>query len=411
MGGRRTQVPGRGVRRRRGRTRSSPTSTTSCPARASTTRGRTRTASSRRRWPRRAAIETQAPAAAGIACRYVEGGPGPPARRAASQVASAIGAGVGFGSQDGRFWASEQSAGHGPRPFVVFNPTAHDREEVVEATVWDNAPGTPVPMKSRTFAVRTPDGKLIPAQVVGGLGYWGHDAATVAFPVKAQGLGYTEYTILESLAADAAPAAPASTARVTGKQHHCFYAPTERAPKGWRTISSAWTSTPRQGASARSSTSARAWNSSPRARRPRLSNTPSSGPTACPPGRSRTPARPRPRGSSPSAGCRAGRTRPSSRSTCGSRSRTSPSRTNCAPAIRNCTYTFKGTWFQRGTPQTGVPVLRIAFPLALEGASAIRDPLRRDRPRLQPHGGDARPPLAQVSGTAGGKAAGCVLAQ
>ena len=39
-------------------------------------------------------------------------------------------------------------------------------------------------------------------------------------------------------------------------------------------------------------------------------------------------------------------------------------------------------WFQRGTPQTGVPVLRMAFPLALTQAHGpLRDPVRRDRPR------------------------------
>jgi len=328
----------------------------------------------------------------------------------ASQVASAVGAGVGFGSQDGRFWASEQSAGHGPRPFVVFNPTAHDREEVVEATVWDNAPGTPVPMKSRTFAVRTPDGKLIPAQVVGGWGYWGHDAATVAFPVKAKGLGYAEYTILESLAADAAPAAPASTARVTDKQHHCFYAPTERSPEGLendfvRVDLDTATGGLRSLFDKRSGVELIAAGASA----PALEY-----------------AVERPHGMSAWSIENTGPAE-AAKLVALRRMQSGPHKAIIEVDLRvqdsDLTLAYelragdpklyihlRGTWFQRGTPQTGVPVLRIAFPLALEGAQARYEipfgAIDRDFNHME-----EMPALrwAQVSGTAGGQAAGCVL--
>ena len=45
---------------------------------------------------------------------------------------------------------------------------------------------------------------------------------------------------------------------------------------------------------------------------------------------------------------------------------------------------FKGVWFQRGTPQTGVPVLRFAWPLALRGRALPQSAVVRvERARLE----------------------------
>ena len=54
----------------------------------------------------------------------------------ASRMRSSIGAGVGFGTHDGGLSRSDATTGHSNNPFILFNSTAHERDEVVEATVW-----------------------------------------------------------------------------------------------------------------------------------------------------------------------------------------------------------------------------------------------------------------------------------
>ncbi len=100
----------------------------------------------------------------------------------------ALGAGAGRGTLLGGI----SSAGHvvaGPRPFVVFNPTAWPRREVVQATVWDVEDGGPGGQPGR-FVVRGPDGPAAPAQVVGSGDYWGHRYVEVVFPAEVGGIGY-----------------------------------------------------------------------------------------------------------------------------------------------------------------------------------------------------------------------------
>jgi alpha-mannosidase len=143
-----------------------------------------------------------------------------------------LGSGVGFGTQDGGLSHAEGSAGHGNRPFLLFNSTAADRREVVEVTVWDNGPAGAVSMRSRSYRVQSPDGSVVPAQVTGGGAYWGHDYATVAFPASVPGLGYAVYTVIE----DEAPATPsdelAGAVKLTGAVHHCRYSFYERSSEG-----------------------------------------------------------------------------------------------------------------------------------------------------------------------------------
>ena len=145
-----------------------------------------------------------------------------------SRIISGIGGGVGFRSADGELSQAEQSAGHGPRPFVLFNPTTRDRAEVVEATIWDNAPwGTGTPFKSRVFAVRQPDGTLMAPQVLKNSEFWGHFFVTLAFPAKVAGLGYSQYVVVEEMVEAAAP-----VARQIGAVHHCTYTFVERSVEG-----------------------------------------------------------------------------------------------------------------------------------------------------------------------------------
>ena len=100
--------------------------------------------------------------------------------------AQAMGAGAGRATMTGGLSAAAHVSA-GPRAFLVFNPTAWHRCEVVTATVWDAA--------SDDFRVRTPDGRTIPAQRTGGGNYWGHQYVELAFPASAGALGYAAYVI------------------------------------------------------------------------------------------------------------------------------------------------------------------------------------------------------------------------
>ncbi|NQU10011.1 hypothetical protein HQ590_04415, partial [bacterium] len=339
-----------------------------------------------------------------------------------SQVTSAVGAGVGFRSSDGRFWQSDQSAGHGPRPFVVFNPTAVDREEVVEAVIWDNpsyAPPHAAPLKERTFQVRTPDGEVIPAQVVGGGAYWGHQNVTVAFPVTVPALGYARYTVVEAAATPElaigyelgtpAPAGP-GTAWLTGPRHHCNYAPAERSPEGIENEFLKIDLDPVSGGI-------------------RLLRDKTNGTTLVDPQVAAGVleyAVERPHGMSAWS---IDQTGPAQypEVTALRRARLGPYQATIEVDFRiqestltvvyelragdpRLHLTIRGVWFQRGTPATGVPVLNLVLPLALQDARARYEiPFgaidrvwnqREEVPALQ---------WAQVSGQTHGGQAGCLL--
>ena len=113
-----------------------------------------------------------------------------------------LGAGVGRGSALG----AVSDAAHqtdGPRPVVVFNPTAWPRDELVWTSVWDS--GTAVDRRDgRRFVVHAPDGRSFPAEVVGQGEYWGHRFVDVVFPASVGALGYTAYVLEERPAAGGA---------------------------------------------------------------------------------------------------------------------------------------------------------------------------------------------------------------
>jgi len=141
---------------------------------------------------------------------------------------NSLGSGVGFHSADGALVQSDQSTGEGDRPFVVFNPTTADRAEVVEATIWASGrEGLPAP-GSDQYTVVGADGSVAPAQVVDTGAYWGHNYATVAFPVQVQGLGYAQYTVTDGEAESADVAGAAQM----GGVHACRYSAIERGPEG-----------------------------------------------------------------------------------------------------------------------------------------------------------------------------------
>lgn len=323
----------------------------------------------------------------------------------ASKIASGLGAGVGIRSADGELTLSDQSAGHGPRPFVLFNPTARDRAAVVEAIVWDNAPAGSAPLKSRAFAVRQPDGTLLAPQLVQSGGYWGHDFVTLAFPAKVAGLGYSQYAVTEATADD-----PVLGARQIGWVHHCSYAVVERSVEGIendlvRVELDSATGGIRSLVDKRSGLA--------------LINAPPGAATL-------EYAVEQPHGMSAWCVDHTGPVELPS-VTALRRALTGPYKASIEVNLRihesTVTVTYelragdpklyvhvKAVWFQRGTRETGVPTLRLAFPLALTGAQgryeipfgAVDRTLNRGEevPALQ---------WAAVTGQSGDQTAGCLL--
>ncbi len=148
---------------------------------------------------------------------------------AAMSGESVLGAGVGYGSERNIVYAAEQTAGGAARPFVIFNPTAWERAEVVEAVIWSDSPrpANMAEMRQRDYSVRTPNGDIVQSQVVDRGKYWGHGFTRLAFPVKVPGLGYATYTVLEHSVATAERAAGQTT-----RPHHCSYLIHERREEG-----------------------------------------------------------------------------------------------------------------------------------------------------------------------------------
>jgi len=97
----------------------------------------------------------------------------------------AYGAGPGRGADQG----SPSSAGHvntWPRPFVVFNPTAWDRHELVKLTIWDTEDSG----VQRSFVVQAADGSVLPAQRIDSGDFWNHTYVDLAVPVNVAAMSY-----------------------------------------------------------------------------------------------------------------------------------------------------------------------------------------------------------------------------
>ncbi len=109
----------------------------------------------------------------------------------------AMSAGVGRASNLGGISAAAQ-AEYGIQPFVIFNPTAVIRSEIVTVTVWE--PGTgqeEEPIHNKQFFVRSADGKVVPAQKTGQGDYWSHQFVELAFPAVVGPFGYSTYVVEE----------------------------------------------------------------------------------------------------------------------------------------------------------------------------------------------------------------------
>jgi len=141
---------------------------------------------------------------------------------------TAMGSGIGHSSVDGH--ASQYGLGKGSdhRPYLVFNPLPGEREEVVEAMVWDGVWGWErKDPNSLRFSVEGPDGNKVAAQVLEVGHYWGHQFVEIAFPAKVPGLGYGLYVVKEEMGEQE----ETQVAQV-GLEHPCGYSAYERSPEG-----------------------------------------------------------------------------------------------------------------------------------------------------------------------------------
>ncbi|MEI6520080.1 MAG: glycoside hydrolase family 38 C-terminal domain-containing protein [bacterium] len=119
----------------------------------------------------------------------------------AFDLANGMGGGVGKGTLTGFPSVADQSAGAGPRPFVLWNPSPFAFSGTAQATIWDNDPHYSADrnkIKNRGYCAILPDGKRVACQVTDSGEYWGHQFVTLAFPVAdIPGLGYKLATIIE----------------------------------------------------------------------------------------------------------------------------------------------------------------------------------------------------------------------
>jgi len=104
---------------------------------------------------------------------------------------SGDGLGAGVGSETTWGDVSKVSGGQeAGDPFIIFNPSPFSRDEVVTARVWNRD------LEGKALVVRDSDNNAVVGQVTATGDYWGHHFADVAFPVKQlPALGYRAYTV------------------------------------------------------------------------------------------------------------------------------------------------------------------------------------------------------------------------
>lgn len=100
--------------------------------------------------------------------------------------------GLGGGAGNDAWWGGVSTLGAGQSgsdPFVVYNPAAFERDELVRLKIWDRElPGRVV--------VRDSAGNLTAGQIVDKGNYWGHSFVTVAFVARRlPALGWRAYTV------------------------------------------------------------------------------------------------------------------------------------------------------------------------------------------------------------------------
>jgi alpha-mannosidase len=107
-----------------------------------------------------------------------------------------FGAGVGWGAHAGDA-TTPSHQDESTRSFVVFNPTAWARREVVKVTVWTGYGQWQIGKQhpDRRYRLRRGDGNCEAVQKVDEGYYWGHQYVDFAVPVEVPALGYTSFSI------------------------------------------------------------------------------------------------------------------------------------------------------------------------------------------------------------------------
>ena len=113
----------------------------------------------------------------------------PPKGKGGASIGDGLGAGAGDPGIPGGVSARNMGA-VSAEPVLIFNQLGFPRSEMVTAKVWNkDFPGDRI-------AVRDEKGKVTAGQVVGTGNYWGHSFTTVDFPAKdVPATGYKVYTI------------------------------------------------------------------------------------------------------------------------------------------------------------------------------------------------------------------------
>ncbi|HEY3377679.1 MAG TPA: glycoside hydrolase family 38 C-terminal domain-containing protein [Armatimonadota bacterium] len=314
-----------------------------------------------------------------------------------------LGAGVGFNTKDGGL-AGYEPLGAGHRPIMLFNPLAWERRDVAQVQVWDQAQGVDTrPLHERSYSAEGPDGVRVPAQVVTHGNYWGHEYVTLTFPVTVPGLGYALYIVRE----EDIPASAASTLAHLGYTHHCYYLPAERGELGLENGALRVEIDPHTGGIRHLVEKASGAEIVSDAPLLEYAVERRHGMTAWTIAHTGAPEYPQ------VVEIRRGQLGPHS-ITLDVEMRIHESNFTLTYELREgdprLYLHLRGVWFQRGTPETGIPSLSAVFPLNLQDtAGRYEIPFGAlDRPY---NNGDELPALewAQVTGTLDGTAAGCLL--
>ncbi|MEN6520922.1 MAG: glycoside hydrolase family 38 C-terminal domain-containing protein [Armatimonadota bacterium] len=122
----------------------------------------------------------------------------PAAGSLGATIGDGTGAGVGNGKYPGGVTAYASTA-VSAEPFMIFNQMPFKRSEVVIATVWNKK------LPKDKITVRDDSGNVASGQVLETGNYWGHDFTAIAFSAKdIPAMGYRIYTIDKALTPAAA---------------------------------------------------------------------------------------------------------------------------------------------------------------------------------------------------------------
>ncbi len=120
---------------------------------------------------------------------------------------SGFSGGAGHGTTHGDQSLADGSVTGDDREFVLFHLDQGDRQEVVEATVWENARDyANIPFHRQQFSVQMSGGAPALTQILDKGTAWGHDFVRMAFPASIASLGYIHCTVSETNSGLSAPA-------------------------------------------------------------------------------------------------------------------------------------------------------------------------------------------------------------